>query len=221
MTLFNVEIDFDAKDYVSLSIDGENAHLLDESDIERALLAGSYQDRVAAWVETCFGESSDPRRKTRRAHRFAEEAIEFLQSIGIPKEHVLQLVDYVYSRPEGDPVQELGGVMVTLCGAATAHDLDVNECAEKELARVWTKVDALRSKNATQDKSSPLPGVTPVDPRTGRPIGDHGTALQAMQFATESYIAMSQEREFLKGWVEGNLDEWPEFYEWLKKEESK
>lgn len=131
MKPFNVEIDFDAKDYVSLSIDGENAHLLDESDIERALMAGSYQDRVAAWVETCFGESSDPRRKTRRAHRFAEEALEFLQSIGIPKEHVLQLVDYVYSRPEGDPVQELGGVMVTLCGAATAHDLDLHECAEK------------------------------------------------------------------------------------------
>lgn len=221
MKPFNVEIDFDAKDYVSLSIDGENAHLLDESDIERALLAGSYQDRVAAWVETCFGESIDPRRKTRRAHRFAEEALEFLQSIGIPKEHVLQLVDYVYSRPEGDPVQELGGVMVTLCGAATAHDLDLNECAEKELARVWTKVDALRAKNDTQDKSSPLPGVTQIDPRTGRPLGDHGTALQAMQFATESYSAMSQEREFLKGWMEGNLDEWPEFYEWLKKEDSK
>lgn len=221
MKPFNVEIDFDAKDYVSLSIDGENAHLLDESDIERALLAGSYQDRVAAWVETCFGESSDPRRKTRRAHRFAEEALEFLQSVGIPREDVLQLVDYVYGRPAGDPVQELGGVMVTLCGAATAHDLDVNECAEKELARVWTKVDAIRAKSATQDKSSPLPGVTPIDPRTGRPIGDHGTALQAMQFATESYSAMSQEREFLKGWMEGNLDEWPEFYEWLKKDESK
>lgn len=221
MNLFNVEIDFDAKDYVSLSIDGENAHLLDESDIERALMAGSYQDRVAAWVETCFGESSDPRRKTRRAHRFAEEALEFLQSVGIPKEHVLQLVDYVYSRPECDPAQELGGVMVTICGAATAHDLDVNECAEKELARVWTKVDALRAKNDTQDKSSPLPGATPVDPRTGRPIGDHGTALQAIKFATSNHVVRGCESDFLGSWMLGELVSWPEFYEWLKKYESK
>lgn len=86
---------------------------------------------------------------------------------------------------------------------------------------MWTKVDALRAKNDTQDKSSPLPGVTPIDPRTGRPIGDHGTYLQAMQFATESYSAMGQEREFIKGWMEGSLDDWPDYYAWLRKDESK
>lgn len=60
----------------------------------------------------------------------------------------------------------------------------------------------------------------PINPRTGRAIGDHGTALQAIQYATESYDAMSQEREFLKAWLEGDLDEWPKYYDWLKAKEN-
>lgn len=52
-----------------------------------------------------------------------------------------------------------------------------------------------------------------LDPRTGRPIGDHGTAMQAIDFALDH---LSVERDtFLKCWREGDLDEWPEFYEWL------
>lgn len=52
------------------------------------------------------------------------------------------------------------------------------------------------------------------DPRTGRPWGDHGTAMQAINFAFDQ---LSVERDtFLKSWREGDLDEWPEFYEWLR-----
>lgn len=56
---------------------------------------------------------------------------------------------------------------------------------------------------------------SPLDPRTGRAIGDHGTALQAIDFATEYYLCPEPDA-FLKSWKEGSLDEWPEFYEWLK-----
>lgn len=59
----------------------------------------------------------------------------------------------------------------------------------------------------------------PIDPRTGRPAGDHGTALQAIQYAVE--WERLEADTFLKCWLEGDLDEWPEFYEWLKKEDAK
>lgn len=63
----------------------------------------------------------------------------------------------------------------------------------------------------------------PIDPRTGRPLGDHGTAEQAIEFALLYYDRdmLGQEREFLKAWQDGSLDEWPLFYEWLAKREAK
>lgn len=57
--------------------------------------------------------------------------------------------------------------------------------------------------------------TTGIDKRTGRAYGDHGTALQAIQ-----YVVAYQRFEadtFLKCWLEGDLDEWPEFYTWLAK----
>lgn len=122
--------------------------------------AGSFQERVGQWLEFTFGESSDPLRKTRRAHRFTEESLEFVQSLGIPKDDVFQLVDYVYGRPVGEPAQEAGGVMVTLMGAASAHGLKVTDCAETELKRVWSKASDIRAKNARQVAGSPLPGAS-------------------------------------------------------------
>lgn len=54
-----------------------------------------------------------------------------------------------------------------------------------------------------------------TDPRTGRPVGDHGTANDAIDFALEH--AGMEEREFLDAWRDGSaFDEWPEFYAWLR-----
>lgn len=61
------------------------------------------------------------------------------------------------------------------------------------------------------------PRKIPIDPRTGRPNGDHGTALEAIEFA----IALADEggpgdcEDFLRRWREGDLGEYPEFYEVL------
>jgi len=55
------------------------------------------------------------------------------------------------------------------------------------------------------------------DPRTGRPIGDHGTALDAIRFVLDkSDSDPVNQVDFLRAWCEGALDEWPEFYDWLK-----
>ena len=49
-----------------------------------------------------------------RALRFAEEAIELVQTTGVDKTKLHLLIDLVYERPPGNVTQEVGGVMVTL-----------------------------------------------------------------------------------------------------------
>lgn len=57
-----------------------------------------------------------------------------------------------------------------------------------------------------------------VDPKTGREFGDHGTGEQAVEYALDHGPSWGCEWSvaFLQAWREGNLDEFPEFYAWLK-----
>jgi len=73
-----------------------------------------------------------------------EEALELVQAGGMPKADVLQLVDYTYGRPIGESHQEVGSVMVSLAALCLAQGLDIQQAAEIKLARIWTKVDAIR-----------------------------------------------------------------------------
>lgn len=62
-----------------------------------------------------------------------------------------------------------------------------------------------------------------LDPRTGRPFGDHGTANDAIEFALDDPKSVLDRdlcnmEGFLKSWRCGNLDEFPEFYQWLKEQ---
>jgi hypothetical protein len=92
-----------------------------------------------------------------RNHRFLEEGLELVQSLGCTASEAHQLVDYVFGRPSGDPMQELGGAQVTLAALCFPTGLDMREAAERELVRVWTKMDAIRAKQAAKPKHSPLP----------------------------------------------------------------
>jgi len=117
-----------------------------------------FQSRVADWMQACFGpEISDD--ITERCHRFFEEATELVQAKHMTRSEAHQLVDYVYDRPLGEPHQEVGGVMVTLAALCLAADLDMDANAETELARVWTKIENIRAKQAAKPKHSPLPEV--------------------------------------------------------------
>jgi hypothetical protein len=94
---------------------------------------------------------------TERNHRFLEEALELVQSLGCTASEAHQLVDYTYDRPQGDVNQEVGGVMVTLAALCLAAGNDMDAGGEAELARVWTKIDQIRAKQASKPKHSPLP----------------------------------------------------------------
>ncbi|MBW3243304.1 hypothetical protein KUV57_11410 [Epibacterium sp. DP7N7-1] len=125
-----------------------------------ALCHESFQARVQPWMASCFGEEIS-RDRQERNHRFLEEALELVQALGCTRSEAHQLVDYVYGRPEGVVDQEIGGVMVTLAALCLAAGEDMHAAGEKELARVWTKVEKIRAKQAAKPKHSPLPEHVP------------------------------------------------------------
>lgn len=116
----------------------------------------AFQGRVKPWLLACFGEMIAGDREERN-HRFLEEALELVQACGCTAHEAHQLVDYVYGRDVGDPPQEVGGVMVTLAALCLANGLDMHQNGKTELARIWTKVEAIRAKQAAKPKHSPLP----------------------------------------------------------------
>lgn len=111
------------------------------------------------WLNACFGAeiASD---KIERNHRFLEESLELVQACGCTRSEAHQLVDYVFGRPEGQPSQEVGGVMVTLAALCLAQGMDMDQAGEIELARVWTMVEQIRAKQAAKPRHSPLPEST-------------------------------------------------------------
>lgn len=119
-----------------------------------------FQNRVNHWMQHCFGPEVSADR-TERNHRFLEEALELVQANGCSYHEALQLVDYVYGRPQGEIVQEVGGVMVTLAALCLAYGVDMRAAGDLELVRVWTKVQQIRAKQAAKPKHSPLPGADP------------------------------------------------------------
>lgn len=142
-----------------LATSDEAANLIEQlrAENERMRKAqGIFQSRVKPWMDACFGAeiSSD---RLERNDRFIEEAVELVQSGNYPKDRVLALVDYVYDRPIGEVKQEVGGVMVTLAAYCLAHDIDMHDCGEVELARIWTKVEQIRAKQAAKPTGSALP----------------------------------------------------------------
>lgn len=119
-----------------------------------------FQHRVQPWIMACFGAeiSADG---AERNHRFLEESLELVQACGCTASEAYQLVDYVYGRPVGERAQEVGGVMVTLAALCLAQGLDMHAAGDIELARIWTKVEAIRAKQAAKPKHSPLPAAAP------------------------------------------------------------
>lgn len=150
---------------VGESLDAANARLTTVTAERDALLVrlqeaerGRLQQRVHPWLMACFGPeiSAD---KIERNHRFLEESLELVQALGCTASEAHQLVDYVFGRPVGDGSQEVGGVMITLAALCLANGFDMHASGETELARIWTKVDQIRAKQAAKPKHSPLPAA--------------------------------------------------------------
>lgn len=137
----------------------------------------AFQTRVQPWMMACFGAeiSADG---VERNHRFLEESLELVQACGCTASEAHQLVDYVFGRPVGERAPEVGGVMVTLAALCLARGLDMQTAGETERARIWTKVEAIRAKQAAKPKHSPLPVAGP-QPIIGR-LMDQISALPVL-----------------------------------------
>jgi hypothetical protein len=123
----------------------------------------TFQARVHPWMLECFGKviAAD---RLERNDRFAEEAIELLQANNYPRERIVALIEYVYSRPVGEPSQETGGVMVTLAALCNTYGIDMHAAGETELARILQPemIAKIRAKQAAKPTGSALPVATPA-----------------------------------------------------------
>jgi NTP pyrophosphatase (non-canonical NTP hydrolase) len=90
------------------------------------------------WAIRCFGQKHVYDFGV-RALRLAEEAAEMAQACDVPKEKMLELIEVVYSRPAGQPDQELGGVAMTATVLAAAMGHDLEAFFDVELRRVLAK----------------------------------------------------------------------------------
>jgi len=156
-----------------------------------------FQERVAPWMQECFGPEISADR-LERGDRFLEEALELLQSGGYTPERARALIEYVWARPVGDPAQEVGGVMVTLAAYCLAHDLDMHEAAEIELSRVWTKVDKIRAKQAAKPRGSALPVA--LEPATDHAEWDAAIEAAAKVAERRSTDGLSDDDPYNEGW---------------------
>lgn len=151
--------------------------------------AEPFQARVEPWLMACFGAEIAADSEERN-HRFLEEALELVQSTGCTASEAHQLVDYVFGRPVGEPAQEVGGAMVTLAALCLAKGLDMHDAAEIELARIWTKVEAIRAKQAAKPKHSPLPQHSgtprPVEPTAESHDAGYRAGIEAAAKVAES-----------------------------------
>ena len=115
-----------------------------------------FQARVAPWMATTFTPEicAD---EVERGDRLLEETLELLQARGYDPARVGALRDYVWGRPVGETAQEVGGVMICLAALCLAVGVDMHEAGETELARIWTKVEQIRAKQAAKPTGSALP----------------------------------------------------------------
>lgn len=202
-------------DAESVHREDEDAWLIEPFLCKTAPAEGeAFQARVQPWLMACFGPEIAGDREERN-HRFLEEALELVQSCGCTASEAHQLVDYVFGREVGEPAQEVGGVMVTLAALCLANGLDMHENGETELARIWSKVDAIREKQAAKPKHSPLPAALPA-PVASQGVGeDATTALDAAISglagwidAGEQYARRGGSTLALDGYVKTAIDEY-------------
>ena len=137
-----------------------------------------FQTEAFAWATACFGEQA-ALDQTERRHRFLEEALELFQSAGGTTQEVAELANYVFARPVGDPVQELGGTSVTLALLAQSLGFDSEETAWLELVRCRVNINRIRAKQAFKPEIGALPGAAPDDePPNDEPTLDAAPAAE-------------------------------------------
>lgn len=95
-----------------------------------------------------------------RALRVLEEAVELAQAEGVDITMVNRLTDHVYSKPPGEPAQEVGGVAVTLLCYCERRGISL----ETEEVREFRRVLALPPEHfAARHAAKDAAGITKME----------------------------------------------------------
>lgn len=111
-----------------------------------------FQSNVEEWMLRVFG-SEVLMNKKERIHRFMEEAMELAQSLGYTLEEAKTMMDYVWSRPEGDPDQEVGGVMHCLAALCTANEISLQQASDEILEYCEGRSGSILQKHSNKPDS--------------------------------------------------------------------
>jgi hypothetical protein len=95
------------------------------------------QKQIFDWAVRCFGEIATDLQE--RVRRQLEEALELAQAEKLDKQEAHDLIEYVYSRPHGEPKQEVGGILITLLAYCEAKGISAEQCEVVELTRILSK----------------------------------------------------------------------------------
>ena len=88
--------------------------------------------------------------------------------------------------------------MVTLAALCLANGIDMHEAGETELARIWTKVEQIRTKQAAKPKHSPLPAspvpAGPSSKETAAPESPLKKIADDMKAGTATFVSPKEGR---------------------------
>ncbi len=113
------------------------------------------QEDVGEWARGTFGPDDWTERV--RASRLLEEAIELAQAEGVTPSDMLRIMARTLSRPAGEPIQELGGVMITALAYGHLKGVRIGEAAQQEWDRVQSKSTSHFAARNAAKKADGLP----------------------------------------------------------------
>lgn len=113
-----------------------------------------WQRLARRWSQLVFGEHFDRITPKIRSLRLLEEAIELAQAEGVTIDEVEIVADQVYSKPIGNPKQEVGGVIVCLTNYADTRGYNIEEEFYTEYCRILDPkiMERVRTRNLAGDK---------------------------------------------------------------------
>lgn len=92
------------------------------------------QIAILAWVRDTFGMPAAE--VPERVRRLVEEVVELAQAEGLPLEAIKDIAHHVYSKPPGEPTQEIGGVCTTLLAYCASKNVSMEACENAEFQRI-------------------------------------------------------------------------------------
>lgn len=118
-----------------------------------------FQSRVDAWMMKIFGIDIRNNKKE-RVHRFLEEAMELAQSLDYTKEEAQTMLDYVWNRPPGDPVQEVGGTMHCLAALCNTTGISIADASEQVIEYCEEHGERIAEKHRNKPDSIAIKNTT-------------------------------------------------------------